>query len=245
MVINRRPPALGKPAEYGQEILKRRYRLTTSRLKLKDALVVDFGCGNGAQTAEFLHSGCKIIAVDVNHQQQELFVEYLLRQRLQSHLLVAQYDGGSLPIKSESVDIVSSYDVLEHVVSESQALQEMHRVLKPGAELVMTVPNKGWIFETHGARLPFLPWNRVPFFSWLPRGLHDRFANARIYKKRDVIRLLSENSFRVLEVVYLTAPMDVVKNHKLKKFLRSSIFRNDTTKWAFLATSIFVHCRKS
>ncbi len=150
-----------------------------------------------------------------------------------------------MPIKSESVDIVSSYDVLEHVVSESQALQEMHRVLKPGAELVMTVPNKGWIFETHGARLPFLPWNRVPFFSWLPRGLHDRFANARIYKKRDVIRLLSENSFRVLEVVYLTAPMDVVKNHKLKKFLRSSIFRNDTTKWAFLATSIFVHCRKS
>lgn len=183
MIINRRPPALGKPAEYGQEILKRRCRLTTSRLKLKDALLVDFGCGNGAQTAEFLYSGCKIIAVDVNHQQQELFVEYLLRQRLQSHLLVAQYDGGNLPIKSESVDIVSSYDVLEHVVSESQALQEMHRVLKPGADLVMTVPNKGWIFETHGARLPLLPWNRVPFFSWLPRGLHRSICKCKDLQK--------------------------------------------------------------
>lgn len=244
MAAEQKPPALGKPADYGQEILKRRFRLTTSRLNLKDKLLVDFGCGNGAQTSQFLDTGCKVIGVDVSHTQQELFAGYLLQQLTDPPVLLAQYDGLHLPIKSESADVVSCYDVLEHTASESAALQEMHRILKPGADLVLTVPNKGWIFETHGARLPLLPWNRVPFFSWLPRSIHARFANARIYRRRDIVRLVAEHSFEVLNTSYLTAPMDVVKSRKLKQFLRSSIFRDDATQWSFLATAVFVHCRR-
>jgi hypothetical protein len=107
-----------------------------------------------------------------------------------------------------------------------------------------SVPNKWWIFETHGARLPLLPWNRVPFFSWLPRPLHGRWANARIYTKRRIKKLLETHGFEVLSMQYVTAPMDVVKWKPLKNFLRKFVFNSDTTRVPFKAVSIFISARK-
>src|SRR5207247_1410784 len=102
----------------------------------------------------------------------------------------------------------------------------------------ISVPNKAWIFETHGARLPLLPWNRVPFFSWLPKSIHDRYANARIYSKREITGILSKHHLNIKHAEYITAPMDVVSIGWLKRFLRSTVFVNDTTPIPFFSTSI-------
>ena len=99
------------------------------------------------------------------------------------------------------------------------------------------------MFETHGAKLPLLPWNRVPFFSWLPTFIHERFANARIYTKARIKNLLEENGFEVLEMQYITAPMDVLKEGKLKRFLVNNIFNSETTTVPFLSTSVFIVAR--
>lgn len=234
----------GKPADYGQEIVKRRYRLTVARLDFNNKRVLDFGCGNGAQTIEFLDAGCKIIAVDIDRHDLSTLIEKL-QMHADSSIVPVQYDGHSLPIPSESIDIVMSFEVMEHVTDECQALREIYRVLKPGGEMILSVPNKAWIFETHGANLPLLPWNRVPFFSWMPRAIHARFAKARIYRKQDIVKLLSSHSFTVTESSYVTAPMDVVKLTWLKTFLRTTIFSGDTTVIPFFSTSILVHCKKT
>lgn len=236
--------ARGKPAEYGQEIVKRRYRLTAAKVSLKHKIVLDLGCGNGAQTNEFVNSGCRVIAVDVDHDGLQVFLKYVQAHDIDSVLLV-QYDGSHLPIATGTIDLVISYEVIEHVLDESRTFHEIHRVLRPGGEMILSVPNKGWIFETHGACLPLLPWNRVPFFSWLPHKMHRRFAKARIYRKRDIIRLLRSHAFEVLNSEYITAPMDVVKTLWIKKALRSTIFSGDTTRWTFLSTSILVHCARA
>jgi len=233
----------GKPADYGQEIVKRRRRLTTARVELKGMTVLDFGSGNGAQTVEFVDTDCRIIAVDIDRQDLEELSSYLKRHNVNT-ILPVRVNGDRLPICDASVDIVVSYEVLEHVQSESETLREIHRVLKPGGEVVLSVPNKAWVFETHGTYLPLLPWNRVPFFSWLPRGIHRKFAKARIYRKSQIVRLMTSHSFEVLEAAYITAPMDVAKPLWLKKLLRATLFTGDTTTVPFLATAILVHGRK-
>jgi 2-polyprenyl-3-methyl-5-hydroxy-6-metoxy-1,4-benzoquinol methylase len=235
--------ALGKPAAYGQEITKRRLRLTTAAVKLQNKIVLDFGCGNGAQTGEFVQTDCKILAVDVVLSDLQILQQCLAPRRA-GHLMPIQYNGSHLPVASGVIDIVVSFDVLEHVGDEAAALREIHRVLKPDGELVLTVPNKGWIFETHGAYLPVLPWHRVPFLSWLPHPLHRRIAKARIYRRRDIVGLLRRHSFEILQTHYMTAPLDVVKNTRLKRFLRALVFRGDTTRLSVLATAIFIHGRK-
>ena len=235
--------ARGKPADYGQEIVKRRSRLTKALINLKEKKVLDFGCGNGAQTVELLDAGCNIVAIDIDRRDLEEFSAYLKNERIDS-VLPVQYNGGVLPIRDSSVDAVVSYEVIEHVQSEAEALQEIHRVLKPAGEVVMSVPNKAWVFETHGAYLPLLPWNRVPFFSWLPRWIHRRYAKARIYKRSEIIRLLRSHSFDVVDTAYITAPMDVAKPAWLKQLLRATLFSGDTTTVPFLATAILVHAKK-
>ncbi len=233
----------GVPAQYGQEIVKRRFRLTTPRISLENKIVLDCGCGNGVQTFEFLKSGCMVIAGDIEFSNLKTFSEKLQSQH-QQNVLPLQCDGARLPLPTESVDAVLCYEVLEHVPDESLQLSEIHRVLKPHGEFIISVPNKGWIFETHGTQLRFLPLNRVPFLSWLPRSLHRLISLARIYRKRDIEKLLTDHSFNIVKSLYITAPMDVVKIPWLKRLLRSTIFSGDTTSLTFLSTSVLVHCRK-
>jgi 2-polyprenyl-3-methyl-5-hydroxy-6-metoxy-1,4-benzoquinol methylase len=233
----------GKPAAYGQEIVLRRFRLAQKLSSFENKTVLDFGCGNGAQTAQFAQAGCKILAVDIDDEDLKALRRFLDKEKVRT-IQPVRYDGARLPLAEGSVDLVLSFEVLEHVPDEAVALREIHRVLKPHGEIIFSVPNKGWLFETHGAHLPLLAWNRVPFFSWLPHFLHRRFAKARIYRKRDIVRLLQRHGFEILAAQYVTAPMDVLKSPRLKQLARGLFFRNDTTRQSFLATAILAHGRK-
>ncbi len=127
----------------------------------------------------------------------------------------------------------------------AQTLAEILRVLAPGGVAIMTVPHRWWIFETHGASLPILPWNRVPFFSWLPKQIHDTWARARNYRRKEIIELLREAGFVDIRAVLLTAPMDVIKIKILQKILRSVIFVGDVARIPFLSSNIFVYAKKN
>jgi ubiquinone/menaquinone biosynthesis C-methylase UbiE len=232
----------GKPADYGQEIVKRRGRITASLLSLKNLKVLDFGAGNGAQTFELLPLGCDIVACDVDAADLKILRDNIEARGVSN--VAAVLCGKRLPFEDESFDAVLSFQVIEHVDDESLALEEIRRVLRRGGDFVVSVPNKWWLFETHGARLPLLPWNRVPFFSWLPKSIHSRYARARIYRKREIVSLAEEHGFRVIGAAYMTAPMDVVKSPVLQRFLRGTVFRGDETGFPVLATEIFLHCRK-
>ncbi len=234
----------GKPADYGQELVKRRFRLTSKRIKLEGKKMLDFGCGNGAQTVEFANSKCTIDAVDINKKAVKILKDFASTHNL-NNINAMNYNGKKLPINSNSIDVVISFEVLEHVENEVESLSEIYRVLKPKGELVISVPNKWWIFDTHGAYLPVLQWNRVPFFSWLPRFIHSKIAKARIYTKHQIIKLLEENRFNIINSTYITAPMDVIKNYLIKKYFRKLIFRGDETKCAFKSAAILVHAQKN
>jgi SAM-dependent methyltransferase len=46
-----------------------------------------------------------------------------------------------LPIRSASVDVVIMSEVIEHLVDTDSAVEEAHRVLKPGGSLLLSTPN--------------------------------------------------------------------------------------------------------
>ncbi len=238
------PPAriaAGKPAEFGQEILMRRARISRGRISFSGQHVLDYGCGNGAQTLLFGHDAATLTGVDISTASIAEFRAHI-PTALTGTVIPVLFDGTVIPAPDASFDIVTCFEVLEHVDNEQQTLLEISRVLKPHGTFLLTVPNKGWIFETHGAALPVLPWNRVPFFSWLPHTIHRRFARARIYRRRDISELLLTAGFRVEQISYVTAPLDVLAIPWLQRLLRRSLFRNDVTSWSILATAIFVHC---
>jgi len=237
---NQRSFALGKPAESTDFILERRYRLVRRHAPTMGGTLLDYGCGNGSQTLRFQEDFDTIIGADVVPEHIEAFEAGQPPATVHPVL----YDGDRLPVEDQSVDAVVSFEVLEHVTDEQVSLAEIHRVIRPGGWVAMTVPNRWWIFETHGADLPLLPWNRVPLFSWLPTALHDRWARARIYRRRQIVTLLEDAGFEVTTARYVTAPLDVLRWKGLRDWLRSTLFKADLTSIPFQATAILVVARR-
>ena len=120
----------------------------------------------------------------------------------------------------------------------------MFKKLKPNSKIAISIPNKWWIFETHGAHLPLLPWNRIPFFSWLPKSIHGKYAKAKNYEADEIKNLLTKVGFKIIDIKYINAPMDMVPFKFIQNILRSTIFKNDTTNIPFLSTSIMLFAEK-
>jgi hypothetical protein len=78
----------------------------------------------------------------------------------------------------------------------------------------------------------------------LPKSIHERYANARIYTKTRILDLLKAAQFEIVDSQYITAPLDVLKDGAVKRFFTQNIFKNDTTRAPILSTSIFVVVRK-
>ena len=236
--------SLGKPADIGDFLLDRRFRLLSKYVPdhaVKNR-ILDYGCGNGAQTMLVAKSGVRIDALDVSEEQCQLTEENLKSFK---NVNVMLYDGNVAPFDANTFDFVYSFEVLEHTQDDRKSVEDIYRILKPGGCFLFTVPNKWWIFETHGANLPYLRWNRVPFFSWLPSCLHSRWARARIYTKSGIVRLMKNTGFEIKRLSYITAPLDALRFKPVRYFLRATLFSTDETPIPFMATAIMCVCYKA
>ena len=52
-----------------------------------------------------------------------------------------QGDMTSLPVESKSIDILVSFEGIEHIVAKAAFVDEMYRVLKPGGTFIISTPN--------------------------------------------------------------------------------------------------------
>ena len=234
---------LGRPADFSDRIISRRIRLVEEIEGFTDKglSLLDIGCGNGASMFLLADKMKKCVGIDVTDEHRAEFNNYKRVNNIEN-CEFRMVDIVDAPV-AEKFDRIISFEVIEHLPDES-GVQYYFDSLEDGGILAISVPNKWWIFETHGADLPLLPWNRVPLFSWLPRFIHERYANARIYTKKRIKSLLEENGFTIVDCKYVTAPMDVLPKGKLKEWVINNIFNIDTTKVPFKATSIFVVATK-
>lgn len=234
---------LGRPADFSDRIIHRRVRLVKSIPNFvgKQNNLLEIGCGNGASMFLLSDAMNKCVGIEVTDEHRDLFNAY----KNEHHIENCTYTIKDVVYSkaAEQYDRIISFEVIEHL-SEENGVQFYADSLKEDGIMAISVPNKWWIFETHGAKLPLLPWNRVPFFSWLPRPIHERFANARIYTKRGIRKLLESHGFEVMSSEYVTAPMDVLPDGRFKNWIIRNFFNSDTTKIPFKAVAIFVVARK-
>ncbi len=95
---------------------------------------IDLGCGAGYTTKVF-ESGWRMVGADVSEDALTLS-----KSRGLTRLCRIDMTNFSLPFKTGSADLVLALDVVEHVEDDLHALDECHRILKPGGVLVITVP---------------------------------------------------------------------------------------------------------
>lgn len=106
-------------------------RYFEKRGDLKGKIVVDIPAGKGVISGVLKDLGAEVRAYD-------LFPEFFAVDGLTCEDADL---SKKLPIADSSVDIVLCQEGLEHLPDQLFALQEFNRILKPGGQLVVTVPN--------------------------------------------------------------------------------------------------------
>jgi len=103
--------------------------------------LVDVGSGTGALLASFRTLADEATGVELD--------ETALGLSRGRGLDVRQAPADQLPFPDRSVDIVTAFDVLEHLSDDLGAAQEFRRVLEPDGALLVTVPAYPFLWSEH------------------------------------------------------------------------------------------------
>jgi SAM-dependent methyltransferase len=143
--------------------------------------VLDAGCGTGRHVCEaFRAGGVEVVGIDLKWEDlcKTATTLYLMREAEgggQGRCLISRADVTTLPFCDGVFDAVICSEVLEHIADNRAAIGELVRVLKPGGNLVVSVPR-------------FLPericWALSEAYH------HEPGGHIRIYKKKELQTLL-------------------------------------------------------
>lgn len=152
--------------------------------------VLDVGCGWGEYLLLMRELGWNTIGVDLAEQA----VTYA---RGQLGLDVRQGTVESQHFADGTFDVVTLWDVLEHLEEPGSTLTEIRRILKPGGLLLMKVPDCSSL-QARWLGSIWQPWE-------LPRHLcHFTPATVRA--------LLEQSGFRVALLDHVSSPANMVSN---------------------------------
>ena len=124
--------------------------------------LLDFGCGR--KPFETLFSVDEYIGIDIEKSGHDHT----------SSKVDVYYDGKHIPFPDASFDSLFCSEVLEHIFNPNEILQEINRVLKPGAKALITVP-----------------------FCWNEHEVPFDYAR---YTSFGITDLLEKNGFRVIQL---------------------------------------------
>jgi ubiquinone/menaquinone biosynthesis C-methylase UbiE len=131
---------------------------------LSGLTVVDLGCSVGWFVEEAAVAGATPVGVDIDAPGLAI-----ARRERDPRCSFVSTDGSALPFEDESIDVIVFNHIYEHVVDPDAVMSEIRRVLKPGGIAYLGLGNRLGVIEPH---------YRLPFLSWLPQSLADRYIRA-------------------------------------------------------------------
>jgi GT2 family glycosyltransferase/ADP-heptose:LPS heptosyltransferase/2-polyprenyl-3-methyl-5-hydroxy-6-metoxy-1,4-benzoquinol methylase len=125
----------------GQDIyLQHMTRYIFSKQFCQGKVVLDIACGSGYGSKAILDSGAKnVIGVDISKET----ILYCKEKFTDNNIEFLQGSVEKIPLSNDSVDIVVSFETIEHVDAETQVkfLEEVKRVMKSDGILIVSTPN--------------------------------------------------------------------------------------------------------
>lgn len=145
--------------------------------------ILDIGGGTGGDL-EILSRYGQVYLIDIDDQALALVDDQRCAEKRQA-------DACQLPYGDASFDLVIAFEVFEHIADDARAVAEAHRVLRPGGQLLFSVPAFQFLFSSHDQAL----------------------AHQRRYSKKGLTKLL--RNFREVRLNYwnvvLLAPIAVLR----------------------------------
>ncbi|MGQ9592123.1 MAG: class I SAM-dependent methyltransferase, partial [Planctomycetota bacterium] len=170
------------------------FRAVAAEIRVRGALGLDVGCGEGVMLRMASAAGAEMVGVDLTRTALRLALALCREAGLQSTVL--RCDAKSLPFPSETFRFAVCLEVIEHVPDPDALLRELHRVLRPRGVVVLSTPvaeETGALQDPYHVR-EFRPEEiRAIAERFFPRvcvrGVYPRFLD-RIYVRGTGVRAL-------------------------------------------------------
>jgi SAM-dependent methyltransferase len=106
-------------------------------LELEGKRILEVGAGTGRDGEALAGAGAEVWTLDYSEESLRLMADHLNRP-----VRIVCGDAFSLPLPSESFDVVFHQGLLEHFTNAGDILAENYRVLKPGGYVLADVPQR-------------------------------------------------------------------------------------------------------
>jgi 2-polyprenyl-3-methyl-5-hydroxy-6-metoxy-1,4-benzoquinol methylase len=126
-----------------------RYLLVSDLVAGKD--VLDIASGEGFGSYAMSRFARSVTGVDIDLTS----VEHALRRYKKPNLDFRSGSCSDIPLDNNSVDVVVSFETIEHHDQHDQMMQEVSRVLRPGGIFIISSPEKHEYTDVPGTRNPF------------------------------------------------------------------------------------------
>lgn len=158
--------------------------------------VLEVGFGMGTDLFQFASSGSIVSGIDLSPRHLEIAKKRFALYGIRADLRLA--DTEDLPFEDATFDVVYTFGVLHHTPDTPKAVDEIHRVLKPGGRAIIGVYHRYSAFylcsvllESYVLRLRFL---HESYRRALSRIEYRQHSNAcplvKLYSRRSLRDLL-------------------------------------------------------
>lgn len=150
-------------------------------------VLLDVGCASGGLLAEARDAGFEPSGIEPSEGMARR-----AHQRTGCPVHAGSIDDALLP--AAHYDVITLFDVLEHLVDPLAALNKMRNALQPGGLVAVTVPDFGGLWaRATGRNWPFVtPWEHVLYFTrrTMRRTLHAAgYRRVRFHAARTPVSL--------------------------------------------------------
>ena len=189
-----------------------RYIWASQYVRGKD--VLDIACGNGIGTNYLRESADRVIGIDIDEEA----IEFAKAHYPRCNFHVGRVDA--IPLPSESVDVIVSFETIEHVAEQTQFLYECQRVLRPNGLLICSTPNLPVYRWLEKNRFHVRELDPTEFFGLIASGFQivERLGQCEVFYPLFVTRKLA---------------VSLLRNLRLKDFILSIIRQKVITDFDF------------
>jgi SAM-dependent methyltransferase len=152
--------------------------------------ILDVGSGKGNHLVAFARRGLTAYGLDKTKEKNEALAQFDIRE--------CDLEKEPFPYETDSLDVVFSKSVIEHVVNADNFLSEMRRVLKPNGLAILMCPD--WATQAH------MYWDDYTHVKpWTRKGLQNAL---KIHGFREIHSTL----FRQLPLLWKYPKLEVLSD---------------------------------